>query len=415
MSLTINTPLQLPCGQVLRNRLCKAAITEGLADDYNRATQDHVRLYRRWSHSGAGLLISGNILVDRWHMERPGNVAIDGNGGLEALAAVAKAGAEAGNQLWAQINHGGRQTPRAVNPSPMAPSAVAINMADLPGFSTGKPRAMTEAEILDVIDRFETAVRTVRAAGFTGVQIHAAHGYLISQFLNPIVNQRTDAWGGSLENRARLLLEIVRRTRQVVGPDCPVSVKLNSSDFQAGGFTNAECAQVVTWLGEIGIDLLELSGGSWEQPSLIGMTFHEDQGVDAPKESTKKREAYFIDYAARIRQIATMPVMVTGGFRSVAAMNGALAAGELDMVGLARPMVADPECPKAVLEEGAPAVISPEATLDPMHGQSWYYVQLLNLGKGGPVDPALEGPAASERLLANESRAALALQGRRAA
>ena len=412
MTQKLAEPLTLPCGAVLSNRLCKSAMTEGLADEFNRATERHVKLYRRWSHSGCGLLLSGNIQVDRWHLERPGNVAIDGrNGGEAQLAAYARAGTEAGNHLWAQISHGGRQTPYVVNPQPMAPSSVAIDMADLPGFKTGQPREMTEAEILDVIERFANAARVVREAGFTGVQIHSAHGYLLSQFLNPLVNRRTDAWGGPLENRARLLLEVVRRVRAAVGADFPLSIKLNSSDFQRGGFTNAESAQVVQWLKDIGLDLLELSGGSWEQPSLIGMTFHPDQGVDAPKESTTKREAYFIDYAARIRQIARMPTMVTGGFRSAAAMNAALEAGEMDVVGLARPLVAEPETARALLE-GASHVARPEAVLDPMHGQSWYYVQLLNLGDGLDVDADLAGPDASARLLENEARAAAALQSR---
>lgn len=412
MMQPIAEPLNLPCGARLSNRLCKSAMTEGLADTLNRATESHARLYRRWSHGGAGLLLTGNIQVDRWHLERPGNVAIDGNDGFDALAAYARAGTEAGNHLWAQISHGGRQTPRIVNPEPMAPSAVAIDMPDLPGFATGVPRAMTEAEVLDVIDRFERAARVTQDAGFTGIQIHSAHGYLLSQFLNPLVNRRSDAWGGSLENRARLLLEIVRRVRAAVGESFPLSIKLNSSDFQKGGFTNAESAQVVEWLNDEGVDLLELSGGSWEQPSLIGMTFHADQGVDAPKESTVKREAYFIDYAARVRRIAKMPIMVTGGFRSAAAMNAALDAGELDVVGVARPMVADPECLKPLLDGRALEIIRPEATLDPAHGQSWHYVQLFNLGAGRDVDPNLAGPDASARLLDNEAQAAFALEGR---
>jgi 2,4-dienoyl-CoA reductase-like NADH-dependent reductase (Old Yellow Enzyme family) len=291
MPTTIASPLDLPCGARLSNRLCKAAMTEGLADEYNRATEAHVRLYRRWSRGGAGLLLSGNIQVDRWHLERPGNVAIDDNGGFEQLQAFARAGTEAGNHLWAQVSHGGRQTPLSVNNAPLAPSAVALEMLDLPGFATARPRAMSEAEVLDVIDRFANAARVVRDAGFTGIQIHAAHGYLISQFLSPRVNRRTDAWGGSLENRARLLLEIVARIRQAVGADFPLSIKLNSSDFQVGGLTNAESAQVVTWLNGAGVDLLELSGGSWEQPRLIGLTVQEDQGVDQPKESTLRREA----------------------------------------------------------------------------------------------------------------------------
>jgi 2,4-dienoyl-CoA reductase-like NADH-dependent reductase (Old Yellow Enzyme family) len=415
MTPTIASPLDLPCGARLSNRLCKAAMTEGLADEYNRATEAHVRLYRRWSHGGAGLLLTGNIQVDRWHLERPGNVAIDDNGGFEQLKAFARAGTEAGNHLWAQVSHGGRQTPLSVNPAPLAPSAVALEMLDLPGFATARPRAMTEAEVLNVIDRFAHAASVVRDAGFTGLQIHAAHGYLISQFLSPRVNRRTDAWGGSLENRARLLLEIVARVRRAVGADFPLSIKLNSSDFQVGGLTNAESAQVVTWLNTAGVDLLELSGGSWEQPRLIGLTVQEDQGVDQPKESTLRREAYFLETAARIRRIATMPIMVTGGFRSVAAMNQALADGELDVVGLARPLVAEPELARALIEGAADGADDYIARLDPLHAMSWYYRQLIGLGAGDDVDLALDAAEASALHLASEERAAAALVGRRRA
>jgi 2,4-dienoyl-CoA reductase-like NADH-dependent reductase (Old Yellow Enzyme family) len=415
MTPTIASPLDLPCGARLSNRLCKAAMTEGLADEYNRATEAHVRLYRRWSHGGAGLLLTGNIQVDRWHLERPGNVAIDDNGGFEQLKAFARAGTEAGNHLWAQVSHGGRQTPLSVNPAPLAPSAVALEMLDLPGFATARPRARTEAEVLNVIDRFAHAASVVRDAGFTGLQIHAAHGYLISQFLSPRVNRRTDAWGGSLENRARLLLEIVARVRRAVGADFPLSIKLNSSDFQVGGLTNAESAQVVTWLNTAGVDLLELSGGSWEQPRLIGLTVQEDQGVDQPKESTLRREAYFLETAARIRRIATMPIMVTGGFRSVAAMNQALADGELDVVGLARPLVAEPELARALIEGAAVGADDYIARLDPLHAMSWYYRQLIGLGAGDDVDLALDAAEASALHLASEERAAAALVGRRRA
>jgi 2,4-dienoyl-CoA reductase-like NADH-dependent reductase (Old Yellow Enzyme family) len=412
MTQPIAEPLDLPCGARLSNRLCKAAMTEGLADSFSRATEGHVRLYRRWSHGGAGLLLSGNIQVDRWHLERPGNVAIDDNDGLDALKAYARAGTEAGNHLWAQISHAGRQTPLSVNPAPMAPSAVALDMLDLPGFETAKPRAMTEDEILDVIARFGHAAAVVREAGFTGLQIHAAHGYLLSQFLNPRVNQRTDAWGGSLGNRARVLLEVVTRVRQTVGADFPVSVKLNSSDFQAGGLTNAESAQIVGWLNDASLDLLELSGGSWEQPSLIGLTVG-DQGVDAPKESTRKREAYFLDTAERIRKIATMPVMVTGGFRTAAAMNAALAAGELHVVGLARPLVAEPELAGALVEGRADRADGYIAGLDPLHAMSWYYTQILRLGAGEDIDFTLSAADASVLHLASEARTAAALEGRR--
>ncbi len=235
--ISISTPFTLPCGAVLKNRLSKAAMTEGLGDGRNRATEGHVKLYRRWAEGGAGMLLTGNVHVDRRYLERPGNVAIDGPQSAEALAALrayAEAGTVNNTHLWMQISHAGRQTPASVSKEPVGPSDKQL---DMPGAQFGKPRALTGAEIEDVIRRFAHAATIARETGFTGVQIHGAHGYLISEFLSPDVNNRTDEWGGSLENRARLLLEIVRAVRKAVGADFPISVKLNSADFQRGGFT----------------------------------------------------------------------------------------------------------------------------------------------------------------------------------
>ena len=259
---------RLPCGAVLPNRLCKAAMTEGLADAQLRATARHATLYRQWSEGGAGLLLTGNVMIDRNVLERPGNVAIDvahGGDNADARAQLrqwAQAGTVAGNHLWMQISHAGRQSPRYVTNRPLAPSAVQL---DLLG-NYARPRAITEAEILDFIGRFARVAQIARECGFTGVQIHSAHGYLLSSFLSPVTNQRDDAWGGSLANRARMLLETVRAVRKAVGSDFPVSVKLNSDDFRKGGFTHAECLQVVEMLNGEGLDLLEISGGTYEQP-----------------------------------------------------------------------------------------------------------------------------------------------------
>ena len=233
MTITIASPLTLPCGLTLPNRLAKAALTEGLSDGYNRATEAHQRLYRRWSEGGAGLVITGNVQVDRRYLERPGNIAIDGNGGEKELADMARAGTVAGNQLWMQLSHAGRQTMRYLNAEPVGPSAVPVK---LPGGAFGKPRALTQSDIDDVITRFVNAAGVAQDTGFTGIQLHSAHGYLLSEFLSPLSNLRTDQWGGSLENRARLLLTLVKLIRARVGQAFPICVKLNSADFQKGGF-----------------------------------------------------------------------------------------------------------------------------------------------------------------------------------
>jgi 2,4-dienoyl-CoA reductase-like NADH-dependent reductase (Old Yellow Enzyme family) len=432
MSIDLSQALKLPCGATLPNRLAKAAMTEGLADSMNRATERHVNLYRRWSEGGAGLLLTGNVQVDRTHLERPGNIAIDSNGGLDALRAMAKAGTSAGNHLWMQINHPGRQTPAVVNPSPLAPSAVALTAAET---GSGNPVEMTEAQILDVIRRFAHVATVARDTGFTGVQIHAAHGYLMSQFLSPLSNLRKDAWGGSLENRARALLEIVRATRKAVGKDFPVSVKLNSADFQKGGFSEDESMQVVRWLGEENIDLLEISGGNYEQINdMIGRNQNDEAGVANQKaESTRRREAYFLDYAAKVKPICKPPLMITGGFRARAVMIDALQAGELDVIGIARPMCIVPDICARLLKNEIEEAPAPErvmtldrAALDAVMGAAvddktfrtmeswgqvaWACMQLLSMGDGKDPNPDLSLLEALGAYDANEKAAVAALQ-----
>lgn len=430
MDLTIAAPYTLPCGVVLKNRLAKAAMTEGLADPRNSATAHHARLYRRWAEGGAGMLLTGNVQVDRRHLERPGNIALDGSlsaEALDALRAFARAGTSNDTQLWMQISHAGRQTPATVNKTPLAPSAVGLVM---PGGQFGQPRAMTEDEILDVIARFAHAATLARETGFSGVQIHSAHGYLLSEFLSPDVNQRTDAWGGSLENRARLLLETTRAVRRAVGSDFPISVKLNSADFQRGGFSHEDAIAVATWLDAEAIDLLEISGGTYEQPRLIGrddLTLHPEK-AEARRESTIAREAYFLAYAEDIRRAVKMPLMVTGGFRSAAGMNAALASGATDVIGIGRPLCADPTCLTKLLNGTltqlpsyektlrlGPGILGPNsgfALIKGLNGwgqQGWFCLQLLRMGKGLEPDLKMGVFEAFRRYTANEKSAAKAL------
>src|SRR6266403_1322361 len=273
MTNPLARPLDLPCGATLSYRLAKAAMSEGLADSGNHSTPRLETLYRRWAGSGAGLLLSGNVQVDRWHLERPNNVVIDDDdSGRAQLARLAEAGTSQGGHFWAQLSHTGRQVSSYINPAPLSSSDVEIDVIRNAGFSFAKPKPMTEAEIGHAIDQFAFAAKEAKDAGFTGLSLHAAHGYLISQFLSPLANRRTDRWGGSLENRARLLLEVVVATRRTAGPQFPIGIKLNASDFQKGGFTNAECVELVKLLNGVGLDLLELSGGSLEQPKVVGVT-----------------------------------------------------------------------------------------------------------------------------------------------
>jgi 2,4-dienoyl-CoA reductase-like NADH-dependent reductase (Old Yellow Enzyme family) len=409
MSDPLAAPLKLQCGATLSNRLAKAPMTEGLSDADNRATDGILRLYRRWSEGGAGLLISGNVQVDRRYLERPANVVIDGNGGLDRIRAYAKAGTVAGNHLWMQINQPGRQTGVTRVGTVPAPSAVTLHM---PGKKTFDTVAMTEEEIVDCIRRFGLVARTARECGFTGVQIHSAHGYLSSQFLSGVTNQRTDAWGGSLQNRARFLLETVRAVRAAVGSDFPVGVKLNSADFQKGGFTNDECLDVVRWLDAEKVDLLELTGGNYER-----LPWGESRA-----ESTIKREGYFLDYADRIRAVAKLPLMISGGMRTRAGMEEALVKDGMSVIGLGRPMCVDTDiCAKLLSRQVDRArsyedeIVFDRRTLDQSEDQkaqqlmemwrkfSWFFVQLWRLGDGQEPDREMSVYDAFQIYVARES------------
>ena len=348
----ITDKLDLPCGVQIKNRICKGAMTEGLADEQNRATSKHINLYNRWSDGGAGILLTGNVQVDHRYLERPGNVVIEGqqtNEQLSRLTAYAEAGTKNNTHLWMQISHAGRQTPASVAETPVAPSEVQLQM---PGAQFGKPRSLSDEEILDIIQKFAHTASVAKETGFTGVQIHGAHGYLISEFLSPDINKRDDNWGGSLEKRSKFLLEIVRSVRKSVGDDFPVSLKLNSADFQKGGFTHEDAIQVASWLNEEGLDLLEISGGTYEQPHLVGIDMGlNPERAEVRRESTIAREAYFLDYANDIRNVFKGPLMVTGGFRSVQGMNDALNQNACDVIGIARPFCIDPQIANKLLNK----------------------------------------------------------------
>jgi 2,4-dienoyl-CoA reductase-like NADH-dependent reductase (Old Yellow Enzyme family) len=392
-------PLLLPCGTVLGNRIAKAAMTEGIADAQLRATLAHQTLYRYWSQSGAGLLLTGNVQIDHRVLERPGNVALEDDGGLLALRDWATAGKSEGQHLWMQISHAGRQAFRYITREPLGPSAIPVKMMG----QIAMPRALADREILDFISRWAQAARWAQQAGFTGVQIHAAHGYLLSSFLSPLANRRNDRWGGSIHNRARFLLETVRAVRHAVGDDFAVAVKLNSADFQRGGFGPDDSRAVISMLNAENIDLLEISGGNYEQPRLLGVT---DAKADAEQvQRTARREAYFLQYAAEVRELAKMPLMVTGGFRSRHTMEEAIAGDVCDVIGLGRPFCVANDFVRPLLAGEIDEVPNPEQAVSRRRGwysptspskliqfmhvmgmRGYYFRQLIRIAHGQPVE-----------------------------
>ncbi|MFE2959205.1 nitroreductase family deazaflavin-dependent oxidoreductase [Nocardia tengchongensis] len=389
---TLHDPLPLASGQVLPNRIMKSALSEGLANGDNAPDARLERLYTRWSRGGYGLIVTGNVMVDRRHCGEPGNVAMEDERHLPALTRWAKIAKDGGAKVWVQLNHPGRQAnPIVTRTRAVAPSAIAVGIPGIPA-----PRALTEDEIVDIIARFGNAARVAEAAGFDGVQIHGAHGYLVSQFLSPLSNQRTDAWGGDAERRRRFVLEVVRSIRAAVRPGFGVGIKLNSADFQRGGFSEDESRAVIEQLSAEQVDLIEISGGSYESPAML----------DRPRTvstSTRAREAYFLDYAETARQAAgAIPIAVTGGFRSHSAMSAALADGTCDLIGLGRPTAVIPSAAADLLGERTATLPTPHITLglpprlaangglesaDGALDLQWHTDQLHLLGAGNDPDP----------------------------
>lgn len=387
--MRIAAPLTLPCGVTLRDRVAKAPMTEGLADGGDDASEALASLYRGWAEPGAGLLITGNVMVDRRYLERAGNVVVDDASDALSLRAWAQAGSLGGTLLMAQLSHPGRQCMRFHSREPVAPSPVPLSIG---GFFA-RPRALASREIEALVDAFAAAAARLREAGFGGVQVHAAHGYLVSQFLSPRTNQRSDAWGGSLEGRARFLRAVVAAVRDAVGPAFPVSVKLNAADFLRGGFEHHEAVTVARWLAEDSIDLLEVSGGTYERIAFV------DEHARAS--ASREREAYFIRYAHALKDaLGGVPLMLSGGFRTAAAMEAALASGEVDVIGVGRPFCVVPDV-AARLRSGAAALPTPERTLrigpgvlgpgspsrlvrslNAQGATAWFYEQQYRLARG---------------------------------
>lgn len=342
--------LTLPNGSVLPNRIAKAAMEEDMADYGQVPGKALYTLYHRWSDGGSGLIISGNVMIDRHAASGPGAVVLERDTPLDTFRLWAEAGKQGGNQFWLQINHPGRSIQADMGGNVWAPSAIPLNMGKHSKMF-GQPTAMTEPQIAEVIQRFTDTALRAEQAGFDGIELHAAHGYLFSQFLSPLANQRTDGWGGSLENRARLLLEVVRAVRAAVKPEFGVGVKLNSADFQRGGFEATDAQQVVQWLGELAVDLVEVSGGTYESNAMQGRT--ADQ-------RTLAREAYFLEFARDIAAVATMPVMTTGGIRRQEVAKSVLAAG-VSVVGIATGLALVPDLLTRWKNDESPTAHMPSA------------------------------------------------------
>ncbi len=381
----LQQPYTLKNGTIIKNRLFKSAMSEQLSDEFNNPLPGLATLYRAWAQGGLGLAITGNIMIERTALGEPRQVVLDEQSDLSEFKHWAQQGKDHNMHIWAQLNHPGKQIPNFICKTPVAPSAIALTNGLEKGFNP--PRSLSHDEIITIIGKFANSARLAKEVGFSGVQIHGAHGYLVSQFLSTRHNHRTDQWGGSLENRMRFVVEVYRAIRQQVGDGFPVAIKLNSADFMRGGFTEEESMQVVKTLSEAGIDQIEISGGTYESPAMTGRSV---------KQSTREREAYFLTYAEQVRQITDTPLVVTGGFRSSKAMIAALQSDATDFIGLARPMTLDTELPNKLMASANFAITLPHLTTGvkaidkiAMLDITWYEYQLARIAQHKQPNPTL--------------------------
>ena len=371
-----------------KNRIIKAAMSEALANDAGQPSQLHFNLYEAWAKGGLGCAITGNVMVDFRAKNEPGVVVIESERDLAKLQQWAEIGKQHGMVQLIQLSHPGRQCPKGLNKETVAPSAVPFSPVLATTFGT--PRELREDEILDIIQRFATSAQICEKAGFEGVQLHGAHGYLISQFLSPLTNKRQDQWGGSIENRMRFLLEIYKAVRAATSEQFIISVKLNSADFQRGGITEDEVIAVFKAIDEAGIDLIEISGGTYEAPAMAGAK------ADKRKVSTIAREAYFLDFAENIRKQVKCHLMVTGGFRTVAGMNAALDSGACDFIGIARPLAVETDLTdRLIAGQDVRYAVDKIKTGIPMVDKMaimeiiWYAAQFKDIAQGKRPNPKL--------------------------
>ena len=390
------TPLTLPNGVSLQNRICKAAMEENMAEAGQVPGRALINLYEAWanaktaSDTGPGLILSGNVMVDPTAMTGPGGVLLEA-GSLDAPAVRqnfedwATAGKAGGSKFVMQISHPGRQVYANMGVEPVSASATKVTLDGMAEKMFGPARALSEDEIRGLIRRFAETALAAQAAGFDGVQVHGAHGYLVAQFLSPLTNLREDAWGGPLENRARFLLEIIRAIRDRVNSDFIVGVKLNSADFQRGGFDIAESEQVVDWLNGEAVDFVEISGGNYESSAMMGNS--EDGRVES---STAKRELFFFDFAKRISETARMPLMVTGGVTKRATAENALAEAGVDLIGIARAFAYNPSLTADWRDDKAAEIQISRANwkdkaMGSLAGMAMTKQQLYRIGDGLPL------------------------------
>lgn len=373
----LGKPMHLPCGAVLKNRLIKSAMSDSLGDGTGDPTEAQIRLYERWAEGGAAMSLIGEVQGDFRYPEKPGNLVLDEKSNHQALQSLAARGQIDGAHLWPQLGHAGALSHLPIS-EPRGPSPL-----DVDGL---KCLGMTIEEVRDLPKMYAKAALHAQGTGFKGILIHAGHGFLLSQFLSPLFNHRTDGYGGSIKARSRILVEVIDEVRCAVGPSYPIGVKINSTDKLEGGLTENDALEAVRLLDQTSVDLIDVSGGTYFP------------GAAAASDDSSSKGPYFIDFSRRAKEVTNVPIMLTGGFETREQAVKALASGAADMVSLARAMVLNPRLAANWLTEEGGDTEFPFFDSPPRGGvTAWYSMRLTALGEDSEDTFTLD-PAAAARV-----------------
>ncbi|MCJ8339173.1 MAG: NADH:flavin oxidoreductase/NADH oxidase family protein [Pseudomonadales bacterium] len=365
----LSRPIQLPCGVVLKNRLVKSAMSDSLADGEGNPTQAQIRLYERWAEGGVALSIIGEVQGDARFPEKPGNLVLGISSNPEALHALACRASINGAHIWPQIGHAGALSHLPIS-RPKGPSALQIGSFKCAG--------MLISEVKQLPEIYAKAAKLAKDVGFTGVQIHAGHGFLLSQFLSPLFNRRSDLYGGSIEARCQIIVEVIDKVRCAVGHSFPIGIKINSSDQLEGGLTPADALEAIRMLDRTSIDLIEISGGTYFP------------GVQ-PNSGSPGGGAYFVEFCQRAQHVTSVPLVATGGFKTRTQALSSLSSGAVDMVGVARAMILNPALANSWLSETAGDPDFPRFEAPPLGGvTAWYTTLLTAVGNDNESNFALD-------------------------
>ncbi len=354
-------PLDLPCGARLKNRLIKSAMSDSLGDGAGNATQAQIRLYERWAEGGAALSLIGEAQTTPHYAEKPGNLVLVPDADLPILQELAKRGSANGAHIWPQLGHAGALAHGPIS-TPKGPSPLDVEGLKCDGMSLN--------EIQDLPRSYAQAATLSKEAGFGGVLIHAGHGFLFSQFLSPLFNHRTDAYGGAVEGRFRIIGEVIDAVRKAVGPTYPIGIKINSTDMLEGGLTKGDALEVVRLLDAKTVDLIDVSGGTYFP------------GAESSSDGASSSGPYFIDFAKRAKSITSIPIILTGGFETREQAAKAIQDGAADAISLARAMVLNPALANTWLSDAGGDPEFPMFDAPPRGGvTAWYSMRLTALGE----------------------------------